>query len=96
MVIYPVGSGPLPIRKLAGFHLADKNCTGIDKALDGDRVCGLRRVEAIHGPVAIARLNARYVVDVLDSEPDACERFRSRSGVVQARGYSDGRRFDTR
>lgn len=82
MVVYPVSSSPLSIRKLAGFHFADDDGSGINETLDRNRIGGRGRVEAIEGPITIAGLDARNIIDILNSEPDTCERFGIRPGVV--------------
>lgn len=96
MVINPISSRSLPVRKLAGLHLADDDGSGINEPLHRHRVRGLGRVESIHGPVAVACLNACNVINIFDPKSDTCKWLRCCLSVVETRWYADGGRLDTR
>lgn len=70
MVIHPISRGHLSVCKLTSFHLADKDGARINKPLHWNRVDGCWWIEAIYSPVAIARLYACNVVDILDPNSD--------------------------
>lgn len=74
MIIHPIRCCKLSVCKLAGFHFTNDDGSSVNKPLNRDRIDGLRRIETIHSPIAIARLHASDVIDILDSKPDTCQR----------------------
>ena len=80
--IDPVGCCLLAISKLAGFHFANDDCSGIDESLDRKGGFIGWWVEGVPSAVSVAGLHARNVVDVFDSEAHSCKRFRCRACVV--------------
>jgi len=79
----------LAVCKLRGLHLTDNNSSGVNESLDcqGGHIGG--RIKSIPSTIAIASLYPGYIVYILHTETNACERLvRCRSGV-QTRRHAD-------